>query len=236
MLTFGGGIETEVKGLKARLATFGPLRVAAGDMKGVIGGSSAKPCLKAVQETVLDRFRDVDRHCLPNTGHARRRQPGSTGPRAVRNHRPTGWDRTAAKPKPTCTEQVMTIAEWKKLKLPMIWNVYKAGDDRAAGQPHDELDLSTEAPDGTHSVEADGWHHDRYLGTVVQLVRIHGVEVQAGQFVPEPTARACYAAQAMAEGQSAESVVSGDAETDHRYIEALSYDADKRRFQLSAGS
>ena len=130
----------------------------------------------------------------------------------------------------------MTIAEWKKLELPMIWNAYKGDDLDAPGATSDELDLSTDAPDGTHSVEADGWHHDRHLGTIVQLVRIHGVEVRNGEFVPEPTARTFYAAQALAEGRSPASVVAAEAETDHRFIEALRYDPDERRFRLLTGS
>ena len=60
LLAFVGGIETEVNQLKARLATFGPLTVAAADMEGVIGGSSTKPWIKAVQDALLERFPDVD--------------------------------------------------------------------------------------------------------------------------------------------------------------------------------
>ena len=127
----------------------------------------------------------------------------------------------------------MTASEWKNANLPMIWNIY-AGDP---GYDADaELDLATTAPDGVYDVDAEGWHQHPALGTVSKRVRIHGIEVRKGEFVPEATARACYAAQALADGCSAQNVVAGTAEIDHVFIEELDYDPDSIRFRLRTGS
>lgn len=126
----------------------------------------------------------------------------------------------------------MTETEWKQLGVPMTWCICQDED----GEPGGELNLATTAPDGQYEVETAGWYVDEVFGTVHMLVRIVGIEVQDGQFVAEPTARACYAAAALARGWSSESIEARAARVTHPYIERLEYDRRRNRFLLHTGS
>ena len=131
----------------------------------------------------------------------------------------------------------MTYKEWNALGLPMVWCIWvEAAEDVDDDLDNLELDLTTTAPDGTYDVEARGGYQDSHFGHVRQHVRIRGVEVQHGRFVPEFTARACYAARALASGNSPHDVAAGTAAIDHIYIEGLDYDPEERTFRLVTGS
>ena len=136
----------------------------------------------------------------------------------------------------------MTNSEWGALNLPMVWSIfvgeYDPPDDVDLGEylGNMELDLTTVASDGTYEVETGGFSFDDRLGSIYRRVRVGGVEVQNGEFVPAPTALACYAARALVAGYSPDDVAKGEAMLDHVFIEEMGYDPEERMFVLSTGS
>ena len=130
----------------------------------------------------------------------------------------------------------MTVKEWNELDLPMVWSIWDEEEPDYDEYDNIELDLTTTAPDGTYDVEAYAGYHDDHFGYVRQHVRIRGVEVQGGRFVPGITARACYAAKALAYGYRPAAVAKGTPHLDHRYIEEMAYDPKERMFRLRTGS
>ena len=126
----------------------------------------------------------------------------------------------------------MTYAQWDALKLPMQWSMYTQFDENAVERSI--LDLSTNAPDGEYAVQDN-------TGPPVG-----GITVKNGEFVPEPTALACYEASARGHTIAIRAALGGEAPTDesiaarspidHCFIEELKFDPSTKTFILTAGS
>ena len=77
--------------------------------------------------------------------------------------------------------------EWKRMNLPMNWDIYKGECDESVPFGLTELDLTAGVPDGTYDVVSA-------VAEFPEEGRIGGVVVRNGQFDPKTTAEACYRA------------------------------------------
>ena len=120
-----------------------------------------------------------------------------------------------------------TCADWDKTGLPMVWSIFK-GDTADTDLDNWRLDFAAGVPDGEYSVVG------RHAG--VEHEPEPGIVVRGGEFVPEPTAMACYRLQARLAGLTPEEIEKREVFFDHVFIEELWYDARQGVFLLWAGS
>ena len=120
-----------------------------------------------------------------------------------------------------------TIQDWEDMNLPMVWSVYSG--ELATEYGNTELDLSAPEgmPDGAFSVTHGG---------VVGLSTVFGVEVQDGYIVPGPSARAMFRAVCLSEDWTDDEIDSGEAQTDHIFVEFLKWDSESNTVQVFTGS
>ena len=105
-------------------------------------------------------------------------------------------------------EDSMTQGEWDALGIPMVWSIYK-GNTTDKDLASWELDLTTDAPDGIYDVEA---HRTYDVSTLAvgsaavvvchhRTVRVSGVAVRNGEFLPTSTGLALPCTHIIRSGQ-----------------------------------
>ena len=136
----------------------------------------------------------------------------------------------------------MNIGEWGSGDRKMVWTIYAPGWEKAyhdalpadATDEEDmrefnkvELDLTAPegTPDGTLTVV-----HASGKGVA------EGVEVKDGQFVPDPTSAAAYAAVCRSYGVDEAKIASDEIVIDHVFIERWEWNEDEQVLVLVTGS
>ena len=106
--------------------------------------------------------------------------------------------------------------------LPMQWSIFEKGGGW-------RLDLAAPVNDGVYHV-VHGYDFNSWG------LPVYGVTVKDGQFVPAPTAQACYEAVCRARYGWTSAEIEKRSHIDHRFIESLRWDARNRVFVLRTGS
>lgn len=130
----------------------------------------------------------------------------------------------------------MTIAEWKKLDLPMEWAIFHEHETEL---PYEEtpLDLTTGVEDGDYDAvygygddAKNPFREQEYDG------RTDGIVVENGEFVARPTVEAIYdLVRTFQRGRYGEIVRFGES-MDHKFIEKMDWNPFGGYFRVDTGS
>ncbi len=136
-----------------------------------------------------------------------------------------------------------TRETWKARKLPMQWSIYSGTPGDLTMDTPMDLSAPEGVPDGIYTVVNHSNIGAEFAekttiqeGFTVGIGEAHGLEIQNGRFVPEPTARACFEALCISQGIDPSLVPQGVQVSDHIFIEEFDFDPESRKFIVGLGS
>ena len=143
-------------------------------------------------------------------------------------------------------QKEITIQDWREMGLQMVWSIHNEEDrqrhqqtrfqtDEEARDDYRRTRLDLEAPEGMEDGVYGAFHRSGWRD-MPERGESHGVTVQEGRFLPEPTDAAIFEAVCRSYRVDPQEAPEGRARIDHVFIEKVTHHPGNRMLEVFTGS